>query len=1038
MASTGNERALSELFRDPPAEYRSRPFWAWNGRLDPQQLTAQIDDMKAMGYGGFHIHSRIGLETEYLGPEFMACVRACHRHAREIGMQTCLYDEDKWPSGFGAGRVTASPEFRMRHLLLTRDRLPDGVVRRPPRKGLRMNRDGEARLLAQYRIRLEGGNLLDYRRVLPPDRDAEDTWFVYRVVAADQPWFNNAAYVDVLNPKAIERFIETSYEPYARLFGSPFPADVPVMFTDEPEMFSWLRFADGADPDEAAAAFTEDLPERFRARTGRDLLDVLPELFWNWADGRPSEMRWQYFDLLSERFCASYAGTLGPWCETHGIRLTGHLMEESTLEGQSRTCGDAMRSYADYDLPGIDILADRREYSTALQLRSVQRQLGKAGAVCECFGVTNWDYTFARRKLQGDWLMAMGVTHLVPHLVWMRMGGEAKRDYPSPLDGHAPWHTQNGVLEDYFARLNVILRRGKAAPRVAMLHPVESQWLAFGPAAQSAGAERRLESQFQTLTQALLFGLVDFDYLSEGLMKDRPPMIEDGRLRMGEMAYEAVIVPPMLTLRAQTLDCLNRFLDGGGRVICVGAPARFVDARPADGAAELAKRAEKADSTDALLAMLEPFKPLRIEVRGEDVRSDLAARLIEDHDCRWLFVCHASQQPPEVMDISVEIHGRYAVTLYDAMAGKTRAVDFDATGDVTRVPWRLYREDALLLRLDPIKEAQRRHHECEDQPAAETIIPEIRGFSLAEPNALVIDRAEYRLDDGPWQPGDEILKLDCAVRGRLGLRQRSDSFPQPWLQPSGSSKEHTVSLRARIPSGIELESVDLAWEGDADVGIRWNGEAVDPRPRAWYVDRAIHLTPLGRLICGENLLELTIPFGEATNLENLFLLGAFGVRVEGARAWIDKAPKTIAYGDATGQGLAFYGGSIDDELAFDAPEGRAEVELPAFSAPLASVALDDGESIPVFLSPRRAALGEIGAGAHRLRVRCWGSRINQFGQLHNDGPRTQYFGPASWRPGCGWWTEDYQLRPTGLIEPPVVRIFCGKKQMPKAGDCAII
>lgn len=1023
MESTGKDGLLAEQFRNPPAVYRSRPFWAWNGKLDPEQLIAQIDNMKKMGYGGFHIHSRIGLETEYLGPEFMECVLACYRHARKIGMQTCLYDEDKWPSGFGAGRVTATPEFRMRHLLLTRDKLPEGVVKRTPRKGLRMNDDGTAELVAQYQIRLESGKLMGYSRILPLNRNVEGAWYVYKVVAANQPWFNNAAYVDVLNPKAIQRFIETSYEPYARLFGNPFPADVPDIFTDEPEMFSWLRFADGAEPGEAGAAFTEELPEQFKARCGRELMDILPELFWDWADGRPSEMRWLYFDLLSEHFCASYAKTLEAWCKARGILLTGHLMEESTLEGQSRTCGDAMRSYADYDLPGIDILADRREYSTALQLRSVKRQLGKSGAVCECFGVTNWDYTFARRKLQGDWLTAMGVTHLVPHLVWMRMGGEAKRDYPSPLDGHAPWHTQNRILEDYFARLNVVLRRGNEAPRVAMLHPVESQWLAFGPYAQCSETERLLEREFQELTQTLLFSQVDFDYLSESLMKDYPPVIENGCLRFGEMAYEAVIVPPMLTMRSQTLDCLNRFLDGGGRVIFTGESAQFVDAKPSAGAFRLAMRSEKANKEDKLLSMLEPFKALHIEVLSNGDKSDLVTRLISDGICRWVFLCHASQQPPEAMDICIEIKGLYDVTLYDAMTGETRPVDFDAVGDATRVPWRLFREDALLLRLEPVKEARRRRHEPENRPVIAEIVPQIQGFSLVEPNVLVIDHAEYQLDDGSWQPGEEILKLDSAIRARLGLRQRNDSFPQPWLRPSGGAKKHTVRLRARISSGIELNNIQLGWEGEADVTVRWNGEDFEPNPCGWFVDRAIHLTPLKALCCGENLLEMTIPFGEGTNLENLFLLGTFGVRVDGAKAWIEEAPKKLAYGDATVQGLAFYGGSIDYELSFDAPKGWVEVELPAYSAPLASVSLDEGEPVPVFLSPRRASLGPVDAGKHRLRVRCWGSRVNQFGQLHNNGPRTQYFGPASWRPACGWWTEAYQLRKTGLIKPPVVRIL---------------
>lgn len=54
-----------------------------------------MEDFKEMGMGGFHIHSRIGLKTPYLEDEFMDCVKYCSRFAKENGMLTWLYDEDK-------------------------------------------------------------------------------------------------------------------------------------------------------------------------------------------------------------------------------------------------------------------------------------------------------------------------------------------------------------------------------------------------------------------------------------------------------------------------------------------------------------------------------------------------------------------------------------------------------------------------------------------------------------------------------------------------------------------------------------------------------------------------------------------------------------------------------------------------------------------------------------------------------------------------------------------------------------------------------
>ena len=61
----------AERFRDPGKEYRAAPFWAWNCKLDREEMLRQIGEFKEMGFGGFHMHSRKGLETAYLGEDFL-------------------------------------------------------------------------------------------------------------------------------------------------------------------------------------------------------------------------------------------------------------------------------------------------------------------------------------------------------------------------------------------------------------------------------------------------------------------------------------------------------------------------------------------------------------------------------------------------------------------------------------------------------------------------------------------------------------------------------------------------------------------------------------------------------------------------------------------------------------------------------------------------------------------------------------------------------------------------------------------------------
>ena len=71
-----NKELSKELFRKPTSEYRGTPFWAWNCDLERDELLRQIDVFKEMGLGGFHMHVRTGMSTEYLSDEFMSLIKA--------------------------------------------------------------------------------------------------------------------------------------------------------------------------------------------------------------------------------------------------------------------------------------------------------------------------------------------------------------------------------------------------------------------------------------------------------------------------------------------------------------------------------------------------------------------------------------------------------------------------------------------------------------------------------------------------------------------------------------------------------------------------------------------------------------------------------------------------------------------------------------------------------------------------------------------------------------------------------------------------
>ena len=150
------------------------------------------------------------------------------------------------------------------------------------------------------------------------------------------------------------------------------------------------------------------------------------------------------------------------------------------MSSQTRYVGEAMLSYAGFQIPGIDILCDRREFTTAKQAQSAVHQFDREAMASELYGVTNWDYDFRGHKLQGDWQAALGVTLRAPHLAWTSMEGEAKRDYPASIFYQSPWYQEYRMIEDYFARIASVMSRGKALVKIGVIHPIETCWLLWG------------------------------------------------------------------------------------------------------------------------------------------------------------------------------------------------------------------------------------------------------------------------------------------------------------------------------------------------------------------------------------------------------------------------------------------------------------------------------------------------------------------------------------------------------------------------------
>jgi hypothetical protein len=1030
-----------EEFKNPTSEYRATPFWAWNTKLDKDELVRQIDIFKEIGYGGFHMHVRTGMATEYLSDEYMDIVGACIEKARKESMLPWLYDEDRWPSGAAGGIVTRNPAYRIRHLLLTRQPYgKSGAVVATRDSRASSNRCENGTLAACFDITLdEEGNLASYRSIGEHDKAGGFKLYAYAETALPNPWYNNQTYVDTLNPAAIREFIKVTYERYGNRFEKDFGSLIHAIFTDEPQFSQkgTLHFAH--EDRDVTLPWTPDFPDTYKSAYGEDILAGIPELLWDLPGGKVSLFRYHYHDHVAERFASAFADQCGAWCSAHNLMLTGHMMEEPTLESQTHALGEAMRSYRSFGLPGIDMLCDSREFTTAKQAQSAARQYGYPGVLSELYGVTNWDFDFRGHKLQGDWQAALGVTVRVPHLSWVSMNGEAKRDYPGTFNYQAPWYKEYPYVENHFARINTALTRGRAVSRIGVIHPIESYWLHWGPRESTEAVRSGQDQNFQNLCNWLLRGLVDFDYICEstlpGLCKTQD--VKAGAFPVGKMSYDTVIVPAMETLRSTTLDRLEAFRKAGGRLIFLGPAPLYTDAVPGGRGKKLWEESERLGFDRlTILRALESSREIRIrDSSGADTKNFIY-QLREDGGARWLFISQAgTARLPDIPrgdDYRLRIRGEWDLIKYDTLNGGISSLKAEVSGGWTSLTVRLWDHDSLLLRL--VKPGQAAAELASaaghiDEFAGGTAPKEGYGgaarftgpvpVTLDEPNVLLLDYAEYALDNGSYRPAEEILRIDNILRKELGWPGRGEAFAQPWVEHDASTP-HVIKLRYSFESEVEISGAELALENAASAKVSLNGQTAGP-VQGWYVDKCIGKVRLPSIKKGTNVIELSFPYGKKIDVEAAYLLGDFGVDVRGINCTLIPPVRSLAFGDITRQGLPFYGGNITYHLEAEAKNGRFIIEASSYRFMTLKVKVDGGEKGVITYAPYRLLVEGLSAGKHKVDITGYGCRINTFGQVHNNmGHEGYWWGPGSWRTEGPAWTYEYKFWPQGIMKSPEI------------------
>ncbi|MBR2336425.1 MAG: hypothetical protein IKA61_00565 [Clostridia bacterium] len=526
-------KKLTETLKGNLRDYRPVPFWSWNDDLEPEELVRQIRDMKDKGIGGFFMHARGGLKTEYLGDKWFECIKACIEESKKVDMNAWSYDENGWPSGFAGMKLLEDPANHENYL------------------GREVCDKFDEKADAVYFL---DGTCL--KRVYEPC--GEGTYVNVTILT-------NPSVVDILDKNIVRKFIDLTHERYLKECGVDFGSFMKGFFTDEPQYYRW------------DTAYSKVLIPYFKDAYGIELWDEIGKLFID-CDGAYA-FRYKYWNALHKFFIESFIKQIYEWCDEHGCQLTGHGVEESSMAMQMWCCAGIMDFYEYEHIPGIDWLG--RTCTSELmpkQIGSASEQLGKKHVMTETFACCGWDVTPAELKRIAQWQYVNGVNLMCTHLSPYSIRGQRKRDYPLHYSEHNSWHEKFRHFNDYFSYLGYMLAESENRVNTLIIHPMKTAYLTYDRRNDWQSVQQ-LDESFRLLIEDYGRRNIPHHYGDENLMA-RHGSVENGVMKVGKCSYKYVVLPWIKTLDKTTYALLKDFIKQGGKLVMEHGKPEYLEGEP--------------------------------------------------------------------------------------------------------------------------------------------------------------------------------------------------------------------------------------------------------------------------------------------------------------------------------------------------------------------------------------------------------------------------------------------------------------------------
>lgn len=493
-----------------------------------------------------------------------------YREFIEKGMHTWIYDEKGYPSGSAGGAVTdENPDFVAEGLYCYEYwKTLTGPC------GYRANVPGD-KLYSALLLPLDGGDPVD----VTSSQDSsgtlhmqvpEGSYHIFMMSSrrlfdgthAAESYSEPRDYICLSDKEATEAFIRITYEGYAKKLQDEFGKGILAFFTDEPSLISW-NIRQAVYP---IVPWHRTFPVKFLEKYGYPIELAVTAVVTKHGN-QMVKRRCDFWDFVSDTVADGYFGTIQDWCREHGIKFSGHMLEEERLSAHVINYGSFYRSMSRLDWPGIDQLDSEPQKLMERDKLPIARLVASFADINgEKESFTEFsDHTSRMENKQ------IGIEWIYSSVNWHQALGI--NNFTSYYNFSAFSKEQIQKLNAYTARLGYLLRMGKRNSHVALLYPEATIWAAYTPtvaerARDFSEATLKVENTFRDISWELLERQIDYDYVDEKLIQEGE--IRDGYLSYNDREYSSIVFPAVKILSKKTMEKLEELLINGVSVIFVG------------------------------------------------------------------------------------------------------------------------------------------------------------------------------------------------------------------------------------------------------------------------------------------------------------------------------------------------------------------------------------------------------------------------------------------------------------------------------------